>query len=92
MEENPAKALIQRLFTYRIRGMTPTDLHASYVMYQKELPDHFKEHTGMRNKQMGYVMLVDKQGKIRWQANGEAVQHELESMKRLTEELIKDVK
>lgn len=42
----------------------------------------------MRNSYAGYVHLVDKEGRVRWTGVGEATQSELQTLLRLTDELV----
>lgn len=46
----------------------------------------------LHNKLVGYVFLVDGEGKIRWQAHAEPAQSELQAMVTCTNELILEVK
>jgi ATP10 protein len=42
---------------------------------------------GLTNIGLGWVHLVDKEGKIRWQAHGIPVEHELQSMVELARKI-----
>jgi ATPase complex subunit ATP10 len=42
---------------------------------------------GITNRYLGYVFLVDSEGKVRWGAHGNATPKELETMVKLTGEL-----
>ncbi len=46
----------------------------------------------LHNRLVGYVFLLDEEGKIRWQAHSEPAQSELQAMVSCTNELVLEVK
>ncbi|KAJ9055840.1 Mitochondrial ATPase complex subunit atp10 [Entomophthora muscae] len=79
-------SLIVRLFASRIRGQLSEPKQANYYLKYGSL-EEIREKLAMVNSMMGYVFLVDKNLKVRWYANGEATQTELESMKAIVARL-----
>lgn len=47
----------------------------------------YAETLGITNKLCGWVYLLDSNGKIRWQANGNSTQSEIDDLIKFTEEL-----
>lgn len=56
----------------------PTDMHISYFVYRggREL----REMLGVPNLYGGYLILLDKQGFVRWRASGSATAEELSNL------------
>ena len=46
----------------------------------------------MKNKYVGYVMVVDAAGRIRWRANGPAADHEIDTMIKGIRTLVEEAK
>ncbi|KAI9011145.1 ATPase assembly factor ATP10, partial [Gaertneriomyces semiglobifer] len=86
IEENPYKAPVLRMLSKFIKWKVPTENRGNYLMYYKSIADS-RRAAGMTNNVLGWVNLVDQQGKIRWQAHGVPKEHELESMSKLLRQL-----
>ncbi|KAJ3161385.1 Mitochondrial ATPase complex subunit atp10 [Geranomyces michiganensis] len=86
VEENWLKAPVLRALTPFVRRKVPVELRANYLMHFKSIQEA-RRAAGMSNTVLGWVNLVDSDGKIRWQAHGPAKEHELDSMIRLTRNL-----
>ncbi|KAJ2985395.1 hypothetical protein HDV02_000579, partial [Globomyces sp. JEL0801] len=54
-----------------------------YMMIQKDLMNE-RRQLGIHNKALGWVLLVDSKGHVRWHAHGEATPGELESLRKFT--------
>ena len=57
------------------------------MMYYQEMSKE-SARIGMSNLGLGWLHLVDQYGRIRWQAHGVPEPKELESLARLTRELV----
>ncbi|KAI8589547.1 ATP10 protein-domain-containing protein [Geranomyces variabilis] len=86
VEENWLKAPVLRALTPFVRRKVPVELRSNYLMHFKSILES-RRAAGMSNTVLGWVNLVDSDGKIRWQAHGPAKEHELDSMVRLTRNL-----
>lgn len=59
-------------------------------MLSYENIEDLRRPVGIVNKLLGWVVLVDGAGRIRWVAHGHATAKELENMMKFSETLIKD--
>jgi len=91
VEYNPLKAFVQRLFFYRLRKDRPVESHGRYFIVRQGVTDQIRTAIGFVNSKVGYVYLVDADGKIRWAGsalaeNGEA-DYLVTGLRRLVKEL-----
>ncbi|KAJ2399457.1 Mitochondrial ATPase complex subunit atp10 [Coemansia sp. RSA 2559] len=91
IEENWAKAAVLRMCFPLIRRSIPKHRHDSYVVHYGSV-DSLKKMLGIANPLIGYAFLVDKHTRVRWYANGEAVNDESAIMSALTKELLRKTK
>ncbi|KAI8846583.1 ATPase assembly factor ATP10 [Chytridium lagenaria] len=89
IEENWSKAWAMNLFIPWMRFKTPVNERDAYIYYAGEF-SALRRAAGMHNKLLGWVNLVDANGRIRWQAHGPASEAEkaflVEGAKGLLEE------
>ncbi|KAJ3012328.1 Mitochondrial ATPase complex subunit atp10 [Thoreauomyces humboldtii] len=83
VEENWLKAPLLRLMTPWVRRRVPKELQAKYLMHFHSILEA-RRSAGMTNSVLGWVNLVDSEGRIRWQAHGPAREHELETLLKAT--------
>ncbi|KAI9092880.1 ATPase assembly factor ATP10 [Phlyctochytrium arcticum] len=86
IEENWIKAPVLRLMTPFIRRKVPKERRDRYLMYYASIAES-RRAAGMTNSVLGWVNLVDSEGRVRWQAHGPAKPQELNAMIKLTREL-----
>ncbi|KAJ2722808.1 Mitochondrial ATPase complex subunit atp10 [Coemansia sp. Benny D115] len=91
IEENWAKAAVLRMCLPYVRRNIPKNRHATYLVHYGDV-EGLRNKMGIANPLIGYVFLVDPKTRIRWYANGEAVQSEGATMLALSEELIRQAK
>lgn len=85
-QDSQFRGLFQRMVLPFQRARIPKELRDSYILCFNNTKDE-RNSIGMTNDRMGYVNLVDAEGRIRWQAMGDPTPKELESMVRLADEL-----
>ena len=61
-------------------------LQGSYLVHYGSVFDE-RQKVGMTNNIIGWVNLVDSQGRIRWQANGLAKEEEVKSLLKCSHQL-----
>ncbi|KND03244.1 uncharacterized protein SPPG_02297 [Spizellomyces punctatus DAOM BR117] len=86
IEENWVKAPVLKMLTPVVRWRVPKDRRDKYLLHYSSIADA-RRSAGMTNNVLGWVNLVDSQGRIRWQAHGLAKDHELATMIKLTRKL-----
>ncbi|KAJ1864627.1 Mitochondrial ATPase complex subunit atp10 [Coemansia sp. RSA 2703] len=91
IEENWAKAAVLRLCLPYVRRSIPKPRHPRYVVHYGGV-EGLRNTLGIANPLIGYAFLVDPKTRIRWYANGEAVQSEGTAMLTLTEALLRKTK
>ena len=71
--------LIKGLMLSSMKSSTPKELHDSSLVYFGKKGDtlEFKQNLRMYNTLVGYVVLVDDLGRVRWMSSGEANEEEL---------------
>ena len=79
-EEQRLRAGLVWLFLGGLKKMRREEEWARYFVVRKGLGDEVRNHIGFVNGRVGYVYLVDWEGKIRWAASGEAVEGEREGL------------
>lgn len=72
-----------------IRLGLPKEQRETYLFCMQDLTEE-RNVIGMKNSALGWVNLVDRQGRIRWQAHGAALEHEVDSLMRLSQSLLKE--
>lgn len=70
-----------------IRKNTPLAHHKHFLMSYQNI-ELERRKAGMTNRVIGWTNIIDTQGRIRWQANGNALEHEIDSMITLTKVLL----
>ncbi|KAJ2747695.1 Mitochondrial ATPase complex subunit atp10 [Coemansia sp. BCRC 34301] len=91
IEENWAKAVVLRMCLPYVRRAIPKHRHATYVVHYGGV-ESLRNTLGIANPLIGYAFLVDSMTRVRWYANGEAVQSEGINMVALTRELMRKAK
>lgn len=71
-------------------SIVPKSLQPSFVVAFR--PMGLLDRLDVPNYYGAYVYLVDRKGRVRWQASGEATLEELESMHRVTKQLFSEPK
>ena len=71
-------------------GVVPTTLQPSFIVAYR--PMSLLDQLDVPNYYGAYVYLVDRRGRVRWQASGEALPEELDSMHRVTKQLLSEPK
>ena len=67
-------------------SMVPKPLQSSFIVAFR--PIGLLDKLEIPNYYGAYVYLIDREGRVRWQASGEATPEELESMYRVTGQLL----
>ncbi|KAJ1897964.1 Mitochondrial ATPase complex subunit atp10 [Coemansia sp. S100] len=91
IEENWAKAAVLRMCMPYVRRAIPKHRHSTYVVHYGGV-ESLRSNLGIANPLIGYAFLVDSKTRVRWYANGEAVQSEGINMISLTRELMRKAK
>ncbi|KAJ3300047.1 Mitochondrial ATPase complex subunit atp10 [Borealophlyctis nickersoniae] len=86
VEENWIKGAVMRLLVPWTRLKTPRERRANYLLHFNSIREE-RRAAGMTNGLLGWVNLVDSTGRIRWQANGPAADHEIASLLKFTKDL-----
>ena len=92
VEESTAKYWILRPFFYRLRGQRKEKDYGRYFVVRKGIPEEIKEAIGVINSKVGYVYLVDGDGKIRWAGSGPSRPEERETMTKGLRKLLEEAK
>lgn len=85
-QDSRFRGLFQLLVMPFQRSRIPKELRDNYLLCLSRTKEE-RFSIGMTNERMGYVNLVDSNGRIRWQAMGDPTEQELEAMIRLANEL-----
>jgi hypothetical protein len=86
VEENKFKVPVVWMLRPFFRASIPKELRSHYYTLYENISDQRKK-LGMTNAVLGWVNLVDRHGKIRWQAHGAATEKEIESLLKLANDL-----
>ncbi|KDQ58692.1 hypothetical protein JAAARDRAFT_34530 [Jaapia argillacea MUCL 33604] len=78
-QPNLLKSFLVSLFLSSIRRTIPAYLHPTYLLSTYNL-EYVREEMGMVNDRVGYVYLVDGQGRIRWAACADAKEEERKAL------------
>ena len=92
VEPNPLKWWILRAFAYRLRGERAREDWGKYFVVRRGFEEDVREAIGALNSRVGYVYLVDGEGKIRWAGSARAMDDEKESLNRGVRRLIAEAK
>lgn len=87
LQENPLKSFLVSLFLSSLRKTVPEQYQSTYILSHQSL-EYLREPTGMENKHVGYVFLVDWAGRIRWAGCDWATIEEEESLRRCSHVLL----
>jgi len=88
VERNPIKAWIVRFFFWSLRRYFPKQDWGKYFLVTNDLPEEVREATGIFNRSVGYVFLVDEHCRIRWAGSGDASDDERQSLVRGLKKLV----
>lgn len=80
VEEDWLKGKIQDLFRPWFRRTIDRKEWDKYFIVRKGFGREIREGVGMLNGKVGYVYLVDGEGRIRWAGSGDAVEGEREGL------------
>lgn len=83
VQESWIKKPVMFLLGFYIRFHLPIEEWSKHMILYKTLG----REIGMDNRALGWVNLVDKKGRIRWQAHGIPTEQELETLQVLTKKL-----
>lgn len=81
LQENPLKSFLVSMFLSSLRSQIPPRQQPTYLLSHQSL-EYLREPMGMTNKHVGYVFLVDWEGRIRWAGCGWASPEEEEGLRR----------
>lgn len=84
-------AFARRFFASSVRGgLPPAAAHASglVVSSSERATDHVLDALHVRNRVLGHVFLVDERGRVRWSAQGDAAEGEIDALIEATRELL----
>ena len=75
-------SMMKGLMMRSMKSSTPEDLHDSSLVYfgSREDTIEFKQNLRMHNTLVGYAVLVDDLGRVRWMSSGGANEHELTTL------------
>ncbi|KAF8342767.1 ATP10 protein-domain-containing protein [Cantharellus anzutake] len=88
LQENPLKSFIIALAARSLRKQIPEHLQSTYILSHQNM-ELFREPMGMENRHVGYVYLVDQDGKIRWAGCSHANPEEIQALAVCTDVLLK---
>lgn len=77
-----------KLLQHLAKDMVPKEAQSSFVVTYR--PMDLLESLQVPNHLGGYVYLIDRTGRIRWKASGQADPSELESMHHVTKKIISE--
>ncbi|KAJ1917842.1 hypothetical protein H4219_002952 [Mycoemilia scoparia] len=87
IQENWLKAILLKACLPYTRAQIPKDRQQDYFIHFGSV-ESLKKSLGITNSLIGYAFLVDKSSRIRWYGNGTATDVEIETLLRLTSELL----
>lgn len=93
LQDNPLKSFLLSLFLSSMRKQVPKEQHDNYLFCSQNF-ELLREPLGMVNTHVGYVYLIDEEGRIRWASVGYADDgsKELESLRSCTAVLLDRLK
>jgi ATPase complex subunit ATP10 len=80
VETNWFKALLIRLFSGSLRRKLGRENWGRYFLVRRGLTDEIRGAIGAVNGSVGYVYLVDAEGRIRWATSGSPAEGEIEGL------------
>jgi hypothetical protein len=89
MIDSPFWRTLGRMIDAGMRSGIPPDRH-DYVMTYYGNADAFRRILAMDDRTLAYLYLLDREGRIRWEARGSATAAGLEALVRAIEELRKE--
>ncbi|MCJ1413322.1 Mitochondrial ATPase complex subunit atp10 [Ptychographa xylographoides] len=92
IEHNPLKHFLIRLFFSSLRRRMPASQHDKYFLIRRGITEELRDKIGMLNSKVGYVYLVDGEGRIRWAGSGRSEGEERAGLGRGAERLIAEAK
>jgi ATPase complex subunit ATP10 len=92
LEDNWLKAMIIKLFMYRLRKTLGRENWGRYFLVRKGLTDEIRDLIGHLNSKVGYTYLLDGDCKIRWAASGPAEGDEKDGLVKGVRRLLDDAK
>ncbi|KAI0851414.1 ATP10 protein-domain-containing protein [Daldinia vernicosa] len=91
-EDNSMKAWLIKLFMGGIRRRIGEPNWDRYFVVQRGLNDEIRENTGLLNRSVGYVYLLDGECRIRWAGSGPSEDHEREGLVKGVQRLLDEAK
>ncbi|KAM0787779.1 hypothetical protein ACM66B_003834 [Microbotryomycetes sp. NB124-2] len=91
LQENPLKSFLVSMFVSSLRHQVPSQYHSTYMLSHQSL-EYLREPMGMTNKHVGYVYLVDWDGKVRWAGCSWATVDEEEALRKCSHVLVQRLK
>ncbi|KAI9684789.1 MAG: Mitochondrial ATPase complex subunit atp10 [Trizodia sp. TS-e1964] len=88
VEEHAVKAWLVQLFMPRLRGLVPVEEHGRYFLVRRGMEGEVDGGIARLNGKVGYVYLVDGEGRIRWAGSGVAREEEKSGLVRGVERLL----
>ncbi|KDE07517.1 hypothetical protein MVLG_02189 [Microbotryum lychnidis-dioicae p1A1 Lamole] len=90
-QENPLKSFLVTMFLSSLRRQIPVQYQPTYLLSHQSL-EYLREPLGMTNKHVGYVYLVDSNGKVRWAGCDWATLNEEEALRKCCHVLVERYK
>ncbi|KAI8979942.1 ATPase assembly factor ATP10, partial [Pilobolus umbonatus] len=87
VQENFLKQQLVKAFVPYIRRNIAPERKENYILLMKDI-SRVRKYLDMTNQYIGYVYLIDQNGRIRWTAHGEATEEEVANMLAMTEYLV----
>jgi ATPase complex subunit ATP10 len=69
LQQNPLRTFVVSFFTSKLKQIIPPHFHHSYMLSYDNI-DYIRDAIGLENKYVGYLYLVDWNGRIRWAGCG----------------------
>lgn len=80
--------LMAPIITRNLRGSLSQEAQKSTWLYLGDLGAAERDALGITNLLVGYVYLVDGEGRVRWRAHGEPTEREIDCLRRGAEALL----
>ncbi|SCZ99415.1 BZ3500_MvSof-1268-A1-R1_Chr3-1g06001 [Microbotryum saponariae] len=90
-QENPLKSFLVTMFLSSLRRQIPVQHQPTYLLSHQSF-EYLREPLGMTNKHVGYVYLVDSNGKVRWAGCDWATLNEEEALRKCCHVLVERYK
>ncbi|KAI1466851.1 ATP10 protein-domain-containing protein [Daldinia caldariorum] len=92
VEENAFKAWLIRLFMGGIRKRVGEPNWDRYFVVRRGINDDIRENTGLLNRSVGYVYLLDGDCRIRWAGSGPSEDHERDGLVKAVQRLLDEAR